>query len=175
MNYPPKPMRGWPNTSLHEQLINDPDWIAEPKKNGHRTYIFPTKNPLFLSRRGSKLSLSELGDLPKEVKALIGLKVVDAELVMHPVPFLWLFDLPQARGRLRERRSRLSDWCAKISERCPNLKMMPLLPKRTAYQDALLAGEEGVVWKKLSSLYVMQMSPENEISDWIKFKKPDTW
>jgi ATP-dependent DNA ligase len=118
-----------------------------------------------------------LGDLPKEVKALIGLKVVDAELVMHPVPFLWLFDLPQAKGRLRERRNRLSDRFAKISEKnwCPHIRMMPLLPKRTAYQDALLAGEEGVVWKKLSSLYVMQMEPDNEISDWIKMKPAEKW
>ena len=175
MNYPPKPMRGWPNTSLHEQLINDPDWICEPKKNGNRTYVFPTKNPLFLTRRGSRLSLSELGDLPEEVKALIGLKVVDTELVMHPVPFLWIFDLPQAKGRLRERRNKLSDRFAKISDQCPHIRMMPLLSKQTACQDALLAGEEGVVWKKLSSLYVMQMNSENEISDWIKFKKPERW
>lgn len=173
MNYPPKPMRGWPNTPLHQQLINDPDWIAEPKKNGHRVIVMLGKVPVFVSRRGSKISLSELDSIPQEIMKVKSLKVLDGELILKPTPTLWLFDLPERPQPLLDRRA----WLAKVIEdaNLVHVKLMPWLVKETAYEDCIKAGDEGVVWKRLSSLYSWQMESENTIVDWVKMKPAEKW
>jgi ATP-dependent DNA ligase len=181
IKYPPKPMRGWAGTSLHQRLIDDPEWIAEPKKNGERCILQVGKNEktgrsiTLWSRRCIELKgvAQSLVDILRQM--VKGVVYLDGELVKKGC--LWLFDIPNLPLPLQDRRSMLVEWydyrtCKGDREL---VKLMPWIPKETAYKNSLEAGDEGVVFKNVLSLYRPQPEPDNEVPVWVKFKPAEKW
>jgi len=173
--YPPKPIRGWAGTRLHDRLIGDAGWVCEPKADGDRCLVFALDDGIQLwSRHGRQHRYSWLAPLVEELEGLdlpAG-TVLDAELLHEPKPRcdLVVFDVgsswPQS---LSERRDTLERFLARGNP--SRVSAAPWLPKSTAYEDALAAGHEGVVFKKLDSPYRWQRGDgANKIPDWVKMK-----
>jgi ATP-dependent DNA ligase len=169
--YPPKPMRAWPNTDLHKRVIADDNWVCEPKIDGDRCLIFflPT-GPQLWSRHGRQFTNSYLAGIKAQL-ATYGLPVgtvLDGELVAGTASQnLWLYDYASHDGSYRERRTALLAACPDL----PNVKVVGLLNKATAYEDALAAKHEGIVWKRTDTRYEWQRSTSNnEVVGWIKMK-----
>ena len=85
---------------------------------------------------------------------------------------LWLFDVPMQPYALDDRREILIETC---KAGCDVVKVLPWLDKASAYDKCVSAGEEGVVFKQLSSAYKPQQEPDNEVPFWVKIKPPEKW
>ena len=173
LRFPPKPRRGWPNTPLHQNLINDPNWIVEPKKNGERCIITIDNGEVALwSRRGVRVTYAWLKPLITELAHTLPYTLIlDGEIFARPQPRceLWLFDIPSQDGPLSQRRIKL----LKLFEinQFQYIHLMPWLKdKEIAYDACIAAGHEGVVFKQLTSAYKLQRKPEDQIVEWVKFK-----
>jgi len=181
--YPPKPMRGWPGTDLHRHLIEDPEWIAEPKKNGERCIVQSGRlrnengshTIKILTRRNHIMS-----GVPQILQDILGEMMnhgihLDCEFVDKSL--IWLFDIPNLPLPLKARRKRLVEFYeyrTSVGDR-KLIKLMPWIPKETAYESSVANGDEGTVFKNINSLYVPQLESNNETPCWVKFKKPENW
>lgn len=173
--YPPKPTRATPNSEYHRRIIEDPNWIAEPKKDGDRCLVKITPGgPELWSRHGTKTRYGWLQGLANELTEWdlpVG-AILDCELCHEPKPNqdLWVFDVPSAGGTLQHRREVLEALFEELPE-SKYIHLVPWMDKANAYDEAIDTGEEGVVFKRLDSEYVWQRSTTNaEISAWVKFK-----
>lgn len=176
MKFPPKPKRGWAGTGLHHRLINDPDWVVEPKRDGDRCLVFFTEHgPELWSRHGTKTRYGWLDDLKDELAwwdLPVG-TILDCELCHEPKPNqdLHVFDIPSAEGPLHSRYSVLEELFGEISDEAEYIHLVPRLNKATAYEDALAAGDEGIVWKDNNSPYEWQNNTTScKVPYWIKMK-----
>lgn len=166
--YPPKPIRGWPDTKLHKRLIKDDEWIVEPKINGYRCIV---RNGVCYSRRGTPINTSnmlrfELSKLKKKWS------VIDGELQF--TKNLWVFDTPDVDGALSTRREAMEAFFNE--QRFQTICLVPWWKKQGAYKRALREGFEGVVFKNINHRYKFQMTEDNTISDWIKMRPAeDNW
>lgn len=178
--FPPKPIRGWANTELHTKLIKDKNWIVEPKANGDRCLVFILESGVELwNRHGGHIRYTWLGGLRAELASWdlpIGC-VLDCELLHEPQPKqdLMVFDVPSAGGNLAHRKEVLKELFR--GTRFKFVKMAPRMIKKTAYEEALKLGHEGVVWKRFDSPYEWQRSNQggNEVAYWIKMKPAETF
>lgn len=174
--YPPKPIRAWADSNLHQQLIEDPNYIVEPKYNGDRCIVVWDADGCQLwSRHGRLVRYSWLQDLVKELEAwdMPAGVILDCELCAEPKPRqdLYVFDIPSAGGELSHRKKLLTELCKEIKGAKHIHLVKPYKNKKEAYQKSLVEGHEGVVWKRLDSKYSWQLgTTNNEVSDWIKMK-----
>lgn len=176
MRCPPKPLRGWADTGLHHRLINDPDWVVEPKRDGDRCLVFyTTKGPDLWSRHRTRTRYNWLNNLKEELRwwdLPVG-TILDCELCHEPKPNqdLHVFDIPSVEGPLRERYSVLEELYEEIQEGAEYIHLVSRLDKATAYDSAIAAGDEGVVWKDINSPYEWQRNTSNcTVPYWIKMK-----
>jgi len=164
--YPPKPVMIREGDSLHQEAVDSPLWVAEPKLDGHRTIYRDgrlwtrNKRPLGSSFKTAAI-LSGLAAIPDGV-------VLDGEL-MQPYssrPVYHIFDIPTVRGALESRRL--------ILERLPvcyPVKIMRRIDKVTAIEHALHRGWEGVVYKRIDSVYRWQSSSlDCQVHSWRKIR-----
>lgn len=169
--YPPKPMRAWPNTDLHRRILADDNWVCEPKIDGDRCLVFFTPaGPQLWSRHGRQFTNTYLAGIKQQLSSY-GLPVgavLDGELVAGvEKQDLWLYDFPSVDGPYDARRHELRITCHALQ----NVRVVELLDKPTAYEDALRAKHEGIVWKRKDSRYEWQRSTSNnEVPSWIKMK-----
>jgi len=183
IKYPPKPMRGWPGTDLHKRLIDDPEWIAEPKINGERCIVqsgrWKNENGSHTIKIWTRKCHIMVG-VPQILQDILseimnGTMYLDCELVKKS--HMWVFDIPGLPYRLKDRRKHLEDFYEYRT--CTGdhkfVKLIPWIPKETAYEASLANGDEGTVFKNINSLYKPQFDPEDESPTWVKFKKPEKW
>lgn len=169
--YPPKPVRAWAGTPLHDRLMRDPSWIVEPKIDGDRCLIFvqPTGVELW-SRHGRRFDRPWLAGLREQVSSYrlpVG-TVLDGELVAGPSEQkLHLYDYASGEGSLDVRRQRLLKACPAFTE---DVCVVPWLQPDTAYETALSEGHEGIVWKRRDSRYEWQPNTTSQVPTWIKMK-----
>jgi len=173
--YPPKPTRTWAGTGHHQSLLDNDDFIVEPKNDGDRCLVFVLPDGVQLwSRHGRQVTYAWLGDLIAELQRFrlpVG-TVLDGELLHEPKPRqnLVLFDLPSLYHRpLLERRKSL---IRLLARKHPSLvSCVPWWPKEGAYDRALAEGYEGTVWKNLRAPYEWQRSSTaSEVTSWFKMK-----
>lgn len=171
--FPPKPIRTWAGTPLHTRMIDDPSWVVEPKIDGDRCLTFITPDGVQLwSRHGRRFMNEWLTDLSAQIASLalaVG-TVLDGELVAGTKSQrLYLYDLASMQDSYETRRRSLINFVRQ--KLLPSIEVVPWLSKATAYQDALAAKHEGVVWKRLNSPYAWQRgTSNNEVPTWIKMK-----
>lgn len=171
--FPPKPIRTWAGTPLHARMIDDPAWIVEPKIDGDRCLTFITPDGVQLwSRHGRRFTNAWLADLTAQVASLalpVG-TVLDGELVAGTKSQrLHLYDLASMKDSYGARRRALVALARQKA--LPSVEVVPWMEKATAYQDALAAKHEGIVWKRVDSPYAWQSSTSNnEVPTWIKMK-----
>lgn len=177
--YPPKPIRGYANTELHERLIKDPAWIVEPKADGDRCLVLVQPKGVELwNRHGKQTRYTWLADLRAELAGWdlpVG-TILDCELLHEPKPSqdLMVFDIPTAGGILEHRKSVLKEIFKGTKFR--HVRMAPRMVKKTAYDAALADKQEGVVWKRLDSPYDWQRGNSGcEVAYWIKMKPASTF
>lgn len=174
MYYPPKPTRIWPGSNIHDVVLNDSRWIAEPKADGDRCIVVAKGGQVELwSRHGRQHSYSWINPLREELLSLclVDGTILDCELLHEPKPRcqLMVFDIPSVDGTLLERREALERIC--LTD-CKYAFIAKWMNKSTAYTDALADGQEGVVYKRTDSRYQWQRSDSsgNEVPYWLKMK-----
>lgn len=169
--FPPKPIRAWAGTSLHQRVVEDPNWIVEPKIDGDRCLvIFKDSGPELWSRHAKQFQHSWLDGIKEQLSSYrlpIG-AVLDGELVAGKASQrLYLYDFASSLAPLYARRKELLKRCKKRFQ----IEVVPWMDKLTAYEEALRAGHEGVVFKRLDSKYEWQRSTtHNEVPTWLKMK-----
>jgi ATP-dependent DNA ligase len=169
--FPPKPVRAWASTELHKYLITNPDWIVEPKIDGDRCLvIFQDSGPELWSRHGKQFTNAYLESIKEQLRTykLPTGTVLDGELVAGKAyQRLFLYDLASSQLTLGERHTELLKRCKKRFQ----IEVVGWMDKATAYEDALNAGHEGVVFKRLDSRYEWQRgTANNEVPTWVKMK-----
>ena len=146
-----------PRSSVFKRLCFDPEWIAEPKKNGKR---------IIATRAGGETKCGNSIKLPPTITD--GIKngvVVDSELVGG---LLWVFDILWFDGDVRFKqlmeRKRLLQEAITPGE---YLHIVPVIEedKEKYYPHCLNEGEEGIILKRKDSLY-----PSGETKYWLKIK-----
>lgn len=172
--FPPKPVRAWAGTEYHQKLIKSKDWICQPKADGDRCLVFFLESGVELwNRHGKPTRYGWLHNLRAELASWdlpVGC-ILDCELLHEPQPNqdLMVFDVPSAGGNLAHRLDVLKELFR--GERFHHILQAGLLKKPTAYEKALADGHEGVVFKRLDSLYEWQRgNAGNEVPYWVKMK-----
>ncbi len=161
---PPKPRRLHTCCEEYEELLHHPDWIAEPKLDGHR--LITKLNPNGATPR----TRQGHPHLPA-TRALMG--------ATYPTT-LWLdgewyegvyhvFDIPYAMGlMLHQRRELLEQAVMKLGCHYP-IQIMPRWDKLTAYAQAMSEGIEGIVLKNINHLYSLSCT-QHHTPMWRKVK-----
>ena len=186
--YPPQPSRIWPQSGLFTALNNNPLWDAEFKYNGWRCLIYKENSKIYIWNRHKsiiniqpKLFLSHFIDIPNNTifdSELINFRTKDLKnvIIIFDCPFYDGIDLRKLP--LKNRREYLESF--KMAPR--NLKQ---LKKPKIYRIQQFSTEfkrlytftldskilEGIVIKKIDSLYQTHPSRGIEINDWLKVKK----
>jgi len=165
-----RPARVWPDTPFYERLCRDPDWVAEPKKNGWRCMACAGKQvqPTLWSRHGRKIEKDVYAPLQAELAQLPPARL-DGELLIKS-GVLWVFDLLAVGDTFyftlpySERRALLQDY---IGEGSDLIKPVPSwedpVTKRQSYARAMADGDEGIVFKHRDRKY-----PTGDTNHWIK-------
>jgi len=190
--FPPKPTWLGKGTSLYNRLIEDDNWIVEPKFNGDRCIVTWQENQVYLWSRNGVEFKQELKELRSELLKLyerhfkIRAKEVwyEGELQQeNGMQRLWLFDSNsgQASSTLEKRRFHLQAgfYATHKSKPLDCVKLTPWFEgqhfKSMAYDAAIANGDEGIVLKRRDSSYHMAKKPGEEIVDWFKVKETIKW
>ena len=154
--HPMKPIKGGPPLSaLYRQLASSPDWMCQAKLDGHRV-LWDGK--VLWSRHGNRLDNAV-------AQALEGVDMtLDGELMGGREMFV--YDLPDlARRQLQERWKRIPQVVSSI-----NSTIIRVCPVVHNWEEVTDNQWEGVVFKKVNSLYPMGRSEGQETTDWVKFR-----
>lgn len=166
--HPVKPVRGGvPFDDYFNRLAASPDWLCQAKIDGQRTLWVPD-SPAPGGGRGVLWSRRELPILrAPQVREALNLveDVLDGELVVGDKPTYYVFDLPDERGSLQERVSKVARLVDSIKS--PVVKVCPM---NVTWPDVGICGWEGVVFKRRSSKYVKGSSPDKTTAHWIKYR-----
>lgn len=180
--YPAKPLYVPPSSESFGRLDNDPNWIAEVKKNGWRMMVRVTpEGKIDLWTRHKTLELSPLPRLRGELKdlALPPDTILDGELLEHrgktkEMLMLW--------GMFRWNGKWLSDlpykevmWRMSFVPSNSNHLTKPSFVfegKRKFYEEVLKQGDEneGLVLKKLDAPVPFSFSNTPQCRTWLKVK-----
>ena len=149
---PVKPIRGGrPLDELYLQLAEDPEWVCQAKLNGIRA-IWTGKT--LWSRTGNlitqKLAPVSLDRVRGVTHRLDGELLSDGRYLV--------FDLPDDKGPLTDRWSRLVDLG------------IPLCPTNVVWARVVEHGWEGVVFKKLASKYPKALADGKTTPSWVKYR-----
>lgn len=187
--YPPQPSRIWPESDLFHQIAKNSLWDGEIKYNGWRILLFKFETIHIYNRHGTIIAIDHKQFEPLFRDIPFG-TVLDGELVDKRTKelknIMVFFDAPFYDGEslqskpLRERRHYLEAFGTaplqlvnkpqaqvfKIQQFKKNL--VDLYYEIEKRQNDL---EEGLVLKKLNSLYRSHPSRGIDILDWLKVKK----
>jgi DNA ligase 1 len=194
--YPCKPNRIYPNSAFFNRLDNDPAWIAEVKKNGWRC-LAAKNNTLTLWTRHHTTIKDRLPELRAILDRLPPGTVLDGELLQNRTKQVkgvyYIFDILEHRGErvthlpLKDRRVLLertiSDLVgvAAFKSGIENRDLLSIslaqqtrIGKKKLFYDSI-EGEanEGIVIKKLNSVYMASDSGCLQHPFWLKVKKVD--
>ena len=177
--YPCKPIYLPPTAPILARFENDLGWVAEIKRNGWRAEVARNSSgtQVFTSS-GNDIS-DKLPDLAKYLKSVLPANtIIDGELMNHRSRDLdqvfYAFDLLMLRGKILTDRP--------LSERREKLfsllkpSAFVILPdsvfrdKLTFYKQAIKAGHEGIVIKKLAGEYPLSLTRTKKHPGWIKVK-----
>jgi len=163
-----RPARVWPDTAFFNKLCADPNWAAEPKKNGWRllAVIRPDQSVQIITRHGRELKDPKYGELRGALGKLPPDSWFDGEL-MPREGRVWLFDALRLRGEMFTAHI-YKDRQAAVEFLCPSSGPVQALPSTTEgkfrmFSEALHRGDEGVVFKHLCKPY-----PWGDTRYWIK-------
>lgn len=168
------------------ELPNSPEWVYEPKLDGHRTLAY-SDGPRLYSRMG-RLVTDEFPEIAEQLPAACnGVDAaLDGELVgvvdgLHQRSYvtmrraqriLYVFDLLNYGGvelinqPLTQRRAQLETILAEQN----NIRLVRQFDERDVLLDAARSlGLEGVVAKKKTSAYI----PGKRSRSWLKYKFPE--
>lgn len=187
--YPPQPFRIWPNSNLLLKLDQDPDWIGEIKYNGWRLLIFIEKNIRFFNRHKTEIQIDpsiyrqHFDGVPYGTifdGELVHFRSTDIKnkVVIWDAPFYNGQDLRKMTLRQRKEyldhfsvapRTIKQDSLVKVyrSQVFPSGSFQKLYHKTVDKKNNL---EEGVVLKKLTSIYDFSLVRSVETKHWIKIK-----
>lgn len=169
------------NSKLFRELNNNPNYIAEPKKDGWRAIIdFQDGNLTIWSRH--KTILEAGPSLTEQLKQILKHNVIlDGELLGKrsiKTELLYIFDIIAYDRKLvvdfplAKRRELLE----KIIQPTDCIKLLDWVHhhKQDFYYQCLLDREnEGIVLKNLKSSYTVSTTKCLKVSDWLKVKEFD--
>ena len=170
-------------SALFDTLDSDGGWIAEVKKNGWRCLAQKESGALTLWTRHRTTINDNLADLRASLsEQLPDGTIIDGELLNNRTKEIkgvyYVFDILMFRGRhlvslpLKERREILET----IIKPTPALYLAEQFSagKKKLYYTAIESPEnEGVVLKKLTSLYLGSTSRCLQHPQWLKVKRPE--
>ena len=140
-----------------ERLLDDPQWVAQPKFDGVRFMLGRKNGNVYaLNRKGKQISVPN--EIAEEAKFLGDDYLLDGELVSGS---LYVFDILEAKGvchrglTIEERSLRLGEVLDDLADDSP-LCGIPLTQgknKRKLYERLRKEGGEGVVFKRLGAKY----------------------
>jgi ATP-dependent DNA ligase len=187
--YPPQPFRIWPNSNLLCKLDQDPDWIAEIKYNGWRLLIFIEDDIRLFNRYNKEIQINK-SIFRQHFEHIPPGTIFDGELVhfrstdIKNTIVIW--DTPFYNGQ-DIRKKPLSDRKIYLD----HFKVAPRTIKANSnvkvYRSQIFKSgnfrrlyvntvdkknnlEEGIVIKKLSSVYDFSFTRGIETKYWIKIK-----
>lgn len=184
--YPPKPLRIYPESKMMMDLNNDPNWIAEQKKNGWRCLIVKEDGKMSVwNRDGKRSPTMESGC--KELLIYLGMTIpdntiLDGEFLDRRLQsreykgIYYAFDILYNGGEalmhfpLYIRRDTLE----KVIKPYESLWVPQWVTedKLGYYYESLKSPEnEGIVIKKLMSTWQGNYSSCKEVPTWLKVKK----
>jgi ATP-dependent DNA ligase len=189
--YPPQPTRLWPNSPLLDSLAQTGNWDAEIKYNGWRALIFKTQaEQLFIYNRHSTIIDIDWKQFLPLFKTIPINTVFDGELLDRRTKdlknILVLWDTPFYNGRdlrnikLKDRRAFLEHFgIAPLkfdrSKGAQVFRTQQFTSNFAALYHTIVGrnepAEEGIVIKKLSSLYKSHPTRKTETIDWFKIRK----
>jgi len=186
--YPPQPTRLWPQSALFKKLNDNPLWDAELKYNGWRCLIWKENNRIYIYNRHStiidiqpKLFLSHFVDIPNYTifdSELINFRTKDLKntIVIFDCAFYDGTDL--RREMLKDRRPYLEAFkmAPKTLRQYNSSRVYRIQQFSTGFKrlytftlDSKIV--EGVVLKRIDSLYPTHPSRGKVINDWLKVRK----
>ncbi len=149
-------------SAVYEEVIGSPDWVVEPKMDGHRclTWLRPTGVACYTRKNFP---------MPRAASALRGARspsphVLDGEWYEDTYH---VFDIYHGTT-LRDRYAVMEEVVAGLAERFP-IRVVPRWEKATAYAEAMRLGLEGVVFKHLNHHYNFT-NRQSPTPSWLKVK-----
>lgn len=153
--HPMKPIRGGrPLGSVYTTLATSPDWMCQAKLNGKRA-VWDGKH--LWSRQGNRI----YGDVATNLRGVNC--VLDGEYM--PNGDYYVFDLPDNPFPLHLRWQEASGLVSRMGR-----EHVLMCPRVSVWEEVILNSWEGVVFKRLSSLYRKGLSEGQETADWVKFR-----
>lgn len=185
--YPPKPMRIWPESTLFQQLDNNPNWIGQIKYDGWRVLIFKENDQIQIwNRHEAQIDIC-VNPFISYFEHVPNNTVLDGELVHFRTKNLKnvivLFDVPFWDGLdLRQLPLKEREQYLKIFKNAPEVLTEPGVFRILSIEGSIISKyneviklnrdyEEGIVLKHLESKYESHISRCLEISHWLKVKK----
>jgi len=175
--YPCKPNPLSLESKFFEELDRDTGWIAEIKKNGWRCLVYCDTGLTLWTRHNTIIS-EPLDAIRDSLRAVPDKTVLDGELVHFRTEtkgVLYLFDILIYKGKLlvdltlSERRKFLEEVHSRLTG--IEIAIQVRVGKKELYRQAITAGDEGVVLKKLSSKYLCSDKRCLQNPFWLKVKK----
>lgn len=168
------------------ELDNNKDWIAEVKKNGWRCLIYRgVGNEIHLMTRHKTLVKEPMVELKQfMLHNLPENTILDGELIHYRTKNdkqrYYLFDVIMSDGQLVnnlslfERRPLLEKLIGRELPNCLELSRWVRLGKKNLYEQSITNDlNEGVVLKKLNSVYPLSDKKCLDNPFWIKVKKDE--
>lgn len=181
--YPCMPNYLSPSSPFFKELDNNPKYVAEIKKNGWRCLVFRENRAYLMTRHNTfvKEPMEELKDwilrtVPKDT-------ILDGELIHYRTKAdkkrYYLFDIIMLKGKLlnklplSERRKILEDNIKDLPDFIELSQWVRIGKKNLYYQSINTDLNEGILLKKLDSVYPLSDRKCIENPFWIKVKKTE--
>lgn len=180
--FPCKPNALGIGSSFLEEVDRSPSWIAEVKKNGWRCLVYRESGVVLWTRH--KTVIDDPSPLLRDcLLAVPEQTVLDGEFLHHRTAdvkgHLYLFDVLIFRGKLithfplRERRKRLEEVGSLLQAGdSVTVAQQTRVGKKQLYYESIKSEEnEGIVLKKLDSIYPVSDKRCLQNPFWLKVKK----
>jgi len=181
--YPNMPNRLYPSSPLLKSLNNSEQWVAEIKKNGWRCIVKKDK-ALTLYSRHKTIFTAPLTEIRSALSKLPDGTVLDGELLsgkrIKDFPeSLYVFDIlmwkykPVWQLPLADRRVLLELNFTNIAQVCGKIELANqyIKNKMKLYYNSIENENEGIVIKKLNSVYCASESRCLKNPYWLKVKR----
>ncbi len=180
--YPCKPMQIYPSFSLTNELDNNLGWIAEVKKRGWRCLVYKENGKVTLYTRHRTIINDPLPEIREYLKSLPDNIVLDGELIEKATKnkkgILYLFDIIYKDKLLcflpLFHRRRILEEVLRDYPLCIQLSQWTRIGKKKLYEISINEeDEEGIVMKKLDSVYLVDLKESKKTPYWLKLKKDE--
>jgi ATP-dependent DNA ligase len=183
--YPNMPNRAYFGTPLFSQLDKDKRYVAEIKRNGWRCLALKTRDQLELWTRHGTLIVgtknSKLEGIRESLKYIPDMTLIDGELLdrrtkdikdtYYVFDLLWWANKPLWNLPLWQRREFLES-VLKTNDHILLAEQFRV-GRKFLYTRAIEGGDEGIVFKRLDSIYMIGSTKYLINPAWIKIKKDE--